>query len=264
MIFLLAGTSDARELGVVLRDAGYSLIASVVTENAAQSLREEHLMVRVGRLDAIHMEQTMRDEHISVIIDASHPFAREAHETAMATAKAVDVPYIRYERAGLDFSLRHGVVLVETYEEAADVAAELKGSVMLTTGAKTLPIFAKRLSVISDLRLVIRLLPRAENMQMCEQLGIAQKNIVAMQGPFSYEFNAALYQHYGTTVMITKESGEVGAVDEKVQAAIDLGIMIIVIGRPNIEYGTSFSTAVQIVDALAELGVSCNMQPSQL
>ena len=65
---------------------------------------------------------------------------------------------------------------------------------------------------------------------------------MAMQGPFSREMNEALYRHFGTTLMITKESGDVGAVDEKVQAALQMGIEVIVIGRPKIEYGTSFST----------------------
>ncbi len=250
MIFLLAGTSDARELGIELRNAGYSLMASVVTESAANSLREVGLAVRVGRLSFAAMEQEMKQYAITAIVDASHPFAREAHETAMAVAKTMNLPYIRYERAGLDFSGRHGIMLVDSYEEAADAAAQLKGSVMLTTGAKTVSIFAERLLRQPDLRFVIRLLPRVENMQMCEQLGILQKNIVAMQGPFSYELNAALYQHYGTTVMITKESGEVGAVDEKIQAAIDLGIVIIVIGRPTIEYGSSYSTTKEVLNAL--------------
>lgn len=257
VLFLMAGTSDARELGVHLRDMGYPVIASVVTESAAQSLREVGLSVRVGRLDAISMEQEIKKYNAEAVVDASHPFAREAHETAMATAQRLGVPYLRYERAGLDFSGRQGIILADSYEQAADYAAELKGSVMLTTGAKTLGIFAHRLLPIEDVRLVIRLLPRLENMQLCEQLGIAQKNIIAMQGPFSYELNQALYRHYQTTVMITKESGEVGAVDEKIQAAVDLGISIIVIGRPNVEYGNSYSSVDEITTALQKIkGVS--------
>ena len=95
---------------------------------------------------------------------------------------------------------------------------------MLTTGSKTLKIFADHLIGLPDTRLIARMLPRQDNMEKCEELGIEQKNIVAMQGPFSKELNKALYNHYKVTLMITKESGKVGAVDEKLEAALEMGI----------------------------------------
>jgi precorrin-6A/cobalt-precorrin-6A reductase len=112
---------------------------------------------------------------------------------------------------------------------------------MLTTGSKTLRIFTERLLHMPDTTLIARMLPRKDNMEKCEELGIEQKHIVAMQGPFSKELNKALYRHYGITLMITKESGKVGAVDEKLEAALELGIRTIVIGRPEMEYGTAYS-----------------------
>lgn len=50
--------------------------------------------------------------------------------------------------------------------------------------------------------------------------------------------------------MITKESGKAGSVDEKVEAAMELGIEIIMIRRPNINYGNAYS---HFSDVLQEL-----------
>ena len=113
--------------------------------------------------------------------------------------------------------------MVENYEEAAKVASEKKGVIMLTTGSKTLDIFTRRLLDLPNTRVIARMLPRIDNMEKCEKLGFAQKDIVAIQGPFTKEFNkAALYKQYGVTMMITKESGKVGSVDEKLEAAREL------------------------------------------
>jgi precorrin-6A/cobalt-precorrin-6A reductase len=121
---------------------------------------------------------------------------------------------------------------------------------MLTTGSKTLHIFARKLLGLPDTTLVARMLPRKDNMEKCEELGIEQRNIVAMQGPFSRELNKALFAHYGVTLMITKESGKAGAVDEKLEAAAEMGIDTIVIGRPAIDFGTVYTDFPGVVGAL--------------
>ena len=81
-------------------------------------------------------------------------------------------------------------------------------------------------------------------------LGVEQKNIVAMQGPFSKELNKALYNQYGVTLMITKESGKVGSVDEKLEAALECGIETIMIARPNVNYQNVHSSFEDVINDL--------------
>ncbi|MFC4103024.1 precorrin-6A reductase [Paenibacillus xanthanilyticus] len=242
MILMLCGTSDARELAVRVAASGYEPLASVVTESAAASLAAAGLAVRTGRMTAAEMTALIREQGMTAVVDASHPFAEEAHRNAIAAAAEAGVPYIRYERERESGEGRSGLVTYAAdYEEAAEEAARRGGVVMLTTGSKTLHIFAARLQGLPDVTLIARMLPRTDNMVKCEELGIPQRNIVAMQGPFSKELNMALYAHYGVTLMITKESGKAGAVDEKLEAAAEMGIETIVIGRPDIEFGTAYS-----------------------
>ncbi|RAL26288.1 precorrin-6A reductase [Thermoflavimicrobium daqui] len=250
MLLFLAGTSDARELAVRLHQENFSLLATVVSDSAAKSLHEVDIPVRTGRLTQEEMMQLIQDLDMDRVIDASHPFAEEASKNAMAAAQACHIPYIRYERPTWSYDHHPQIQVVSSYKEAAEVAAHKSGVVMLTTGSKTLQIFAERLLSEPAIRLVARMLPRIENMEKCQELGIEQKNIVAMQGPFGKELNQALYRHYAVTTVITKESGKVGSVDEKVVAALEMGIDVILISRPKLDYGEAYSDIEQLVQKL--------------
>ncbi|MDP5274173.1 precorrin-6A reductase [Chengkuizengella axinellae] len=248
MILVLSGTSDARELALQIKEMGCSLITTVVTENAAISMRESGLPVLVGRLTPEDMIELVRAKNIQMIVDASHPYAEEVSKNAIQCAKEIGISYVRFEREGLEFNQHSLLHKVDSYEEAAELAAQKQGVIMLTTGSKTLKTFTDQLINLPDITLVARMLPRKDNMEKCEHLGIQQKNIIAMQGPFSKELNKALYEFYNVNVMITKESGKVGAVDEKVESALGMGIETIMISRPKIQYGTKFSDHEQILN----------------
>jgi precorrin-6A/cobalt-precorrin-6A reductase len=253
MILIMAGTSDARELALQIHGSGYKLLTTVVTDSAAKSMEAAGLPVLTGRLTAEAIAALVQEKGVRVIVDATHPFAEEASRNAIAAAQAAGVPYIRYERDRLTFEGNPLITYADDYVQAAELAAERKGVIMLTTGSKTLAIFTKRLLGLPDTVLVARMLPRKDNMEKCEELGLEQKHIVAMQGPFSKELNKALYEHYGVTLMITKESGKVGAVDEKLESALELGIETIVIGRPAVEYGQIYSDYDSVLHQLNKL-----------
>lgn len=249
MIFMLAGTSDARNLALELQSADYAVTATVVTDSAASSLTEVGIPHLVGRLTAEEMATIMKDQGYRLVVDASHPFAEEASKNAMAAAEQANVPYIRYERAHWHYA--HPLItVVKDYEEAAQLAAEKRGVIMLTTGSKTLATFTKVLHGLENTRVIARMLPRLDNMEKCEALGVAQRDIVAIQGPFSKELNEALFRQYDVTLMITKESGKVGSVDEKLEAALACGIETILIARPNIKYGQQYSTFEDVIQAV--------------
>jgi len=253
MILQLAGTSDARELAVRIQAAGHQVLTSVVTDSAAQSLAEAGLPVRIGRLTEEEMTSFLREHGITAVVDAAHPFAEEAHKNAMAATEAAGIPYIRYERERVDFAAASGLHHVGSYEEAAELARSLRGNIMLTTGSKTLQIFTERLLRQEGITLYARMLPRLDNMEKCAELGLEQKQIIAMQGPFSRELNLALYKNFAIDVVITKESGKAGSVDEKVETALELGLQVIVIGRPRLAYGVVYSEFAPLLAHLSTL-----------
>lgn len=255
MIFLLAGTSDARRLAVCLVRAGYPVLASTATENGARELEKDGVTARWGRLDAEGMAALLRARGARLVVDASHPFAEEAHKTAMRAAAAAGVPYVRYERPSQEDDVAGDplVTVVDSYEAAAEEARRRKGTVLLTTGSKTLELFARKLLPDPDIRLVVRLLPTVENLEKCARLGIAQRDIIAMQGPFSENLNRALYEHVKPDVIVMKESGKEGSVTEKFVAARALGIPVILIRRPRLAYERLCTTFDEVLETVRRL-----------
>src|SRR5690606_13253489 len=131
MILFLAGTSDARELAIRLMQAGYDLVATVVTDSAAASLQEAKVPYHVGRLTEQQMTELIEERHVTTVVDASHPYAEEASKTAMAAASITGIRYIRYERPQQSY-VHPLVTQVETYKEAAIAASAHSGTIMLT------------------------------------------------------------------------------------------------------------------------------------
>ncbi|QSF47671.1 precorrin-6A reductase [Paenibacillus tianjinensis] len=251
MILMLCGTGDARELALVLSRRGLPLLASVVTPSAAERLEEAGIRTRTGPLDMQGMVTLLEEGNYRAVVDGSHPFALEAHANAIQAAAALGLPYYRYERRSLAFDSHPKLIPVHSYEDAALTAKAIKGSVMLTTGGKTLEVFAQVLLGDPEVRLTVRLLPCLENIEKCLRLGIEQRNIIAIQGPFSREMNEAMFRHYGTQVMVTKESGAQGAVDEKLRTALDMGLYVILINRPQLLFDGN-GGVYDSFDALAE------------
>ena len=81
-------------------------------------------------------------------------------------------------------------------------------------------------------RLYPRVLPTLDGIAACEAAHIPHKNILALQGPFSYALNRALLEQFSIRFLVTKDGGAAGGFAEKAQAAADTGVQLIVIRRP--------------------------------
>ena len=124
---------------------------------------------------------------------------------------------------------------MKTYEEASDLAMQLGENIFLTTGSNRLDLFAND-SKKYNKHIIARVLPAIASLQICESCGISPKDIVAVQGPFSESLNIALYEKYNADVVVMKNSGTLGGTETKLTAAIKLGLEIVIIDRPRIDY----------------------------
>ena len=121
---------------------------------------------------------------------------------------------------------------VQWVPDADAAIAELKqtkGNILLTTGSKTLGQYAEALP---PERIYARVLPTSGVLKSCEVLGILPGHVIAMQGPFTQALNAAMYDAYSIRVLVSKDSGDVGGVSDKVIPALNKDIQIIMIERP--------------------------------
>lgn len=231
MILVIGGTSDSREIAKRLAESSASVMISTATEYGALLAAESGVAVSTGRLTAEQLKSFLVEKKISVLVDASHPYATEVTLNAAAACTHLGIPYIRYSRPGEPFPLSPSIELVNDYLEAARRACESGGIIIAATGGKTAPIFMKE-AAGKGRRIIFRVMPDPGVISMLQNLGAGPADIAAMQGPFSEEMNIAMIRHYNAQVMVTKESGKAGGFLEKVTAAEKTGIRLIVIRRP--------------------------------
>ena len=124
-------------------------------------------------------------------------------------------------------------------EEAVEILNERAGNILLTTGSKDLAAYMSGVAGARE-RIYARILPAAESLLMAHELDVPLAHIVAMQGPFSADLNCALIREYDIRILVTKASGARGGFWEKVKAARECGIELLVIERPRAEEGLGF------------------------
>ena len=248
-IFLIAGTQDGRKLAELLSGKNFDVTASVVSDYG-RKLLETCAGVKINDrpLDRDDLEKILRAEGFSCLVDASHPYAQNISANAIAATNSAKVLYVRYERAEVAFDYEK-IFHVDSYEAAAVKASELGKNIYLTTGSRSLKVFVDWLK---DCNLTVRILPTAEVLTQCERLGLTPKQIVAMQGPFSTALNVELFRHAGAQVIVTKNSGQIGGADTKLEAAKFLGLPVVMIDRPKISYPNKAETFDDVLRLITE------------
>ena len=163
MIFVAAGTQDGRELAGYILENGYEVTASVVSEYGEELLaRYRGIGINNKPMDKGGFVEYFTKHDVKCLVDASHPYAANVSTNAMAACTACGVPYIRFERAvsRVDYDRAY---FVDSYDAAAEKAGELGQTIFLTTGSRSLPLFANS-SALRECRIVCRILPEPEKL----------------------------------------------------------------------------------------------------
>ena len=251
-IVIFAGTTEGRRLSEILADAGIAHTVCVATEygeivmreqtdstEAAQADGQPLVELHCGRMDREQMQKFLHDEGYEIVVDATHPYARAVTENlwgAVDTLKSLEKDahfpiYLRLEREIAGITEADGnVTNIQYFENNADCVKALEnteGNILLTTGSKELAVYCA--SGRLNNRLYVRILPGRESLELCMDQGIKGRQILALQGPFSTEMNAAILKQYDIRHMVTKNSGRTGGYQEKLEAAEMLGIPVYVI-----------------------------------
>jgi len=252
MILVLAGTKDGREIAAELERSGFSVLVSVQSGYGRSLAQETGLTVSAKSLDADGFSSLISDQAIRIIVDASHPYAVNVSKNALCAAERSGVRYVRYERPALPLPAYDKLYLAGDAAEAAQLSAELGRVIFLTTGSRSLAVF-KRHPLLAQHRLVARVLPDPAVLAECLALGFLPRDIVAVQGPFSQALNMALFKEFGSEVVITKNSGLVGGSDEKFKAAVELGLNLVVIDRPVLDYKNVVNSGEAVINFVREV-----------
>ena len=235
-ILIFAGTTEGRELAEHLAGAGVRCTVSVATEYGAQILGPgKGRTVLQGRLTQEQMEFLIREEDFTCVVDATHPFATEVSAQIRKACEETKVPYLRLARdtEGELPDGGFGIYEAASMQEAAKILRGIPGNLFLTT--------------------------------ICMECGIPAGHLIAMQGPFTQELNVDILLQTGARAVLTKESGKVGGFDEKVAAAKEVGIPVVVVRNPEKESKDSdLLSFEEVLERLAKItGVRALAQPER-
>ena len=254
-VWVFSGTSDGNALASKLCEIGYHIIVSTATEYGREIVSESlpGITVRSGRMGVEARRREILNSGARAIVDATHPFATAISSQLMQLAEELKIPYLRYERPPAISS--YPAILCKTVREAAAESISRGSRVFLATGAKDLPAFLKHEGA-SRCEWYVRISP--DSLERALSLGVPRANICAMQGPFLKEFDEVLWKNWRIDCVVTKESGEVGGFLAKAEAAYVLGIPLIVVERPQVDYpivAYDFETIVGQLQQLLTAGV---------
>ena len=237
-IFLLGGTKDSTNIIEFVKENYESyILTTTTTEYGARLARESGSDSTIARpLLKDEIIDIIKRENFDILIDATHPFAKHITQTSASIARELKMPYIRFERPitnleNMDTSHIH-------YADSFDDAGKLiekefrKGNVLHFAGANTMEDILKYVSVE---RFYPRILKVESSIEKCENLGIDPSHIIPMTGAASLEENIELIERYDASVMITKESGDIGGVVEKIDAANQKDVAVVMIQRQKID-----------------------------
>ena len=246
-LLIFSGTTEGHSLCRFL--SSHSIPAHVYVATAyGEAVMEKMsgITIHTGRLSYTEMAQQMHKG--CMVVDATHPYASEVTENIKLACTVCGAQYLRLIRPAQSAD---GVHIVPDTEAAVQWLCQTPGKVLLTTGSKELDAY----TAIPDYqqRLYPRVLPTAEVLQKCTALGFPGASILAMQGPFSHEMNVALLHKTGASILVTKDTGKSGGFAEKLSAAREVGVQVLMIARPQSEEGFTLEEMQQKL--LAEFDV---------
>jgi len=243
-ICIFAGTTEGRELVSFLSGQAVAVTACVATEYGETLLSPaDNVTVLAGRLDEEGMERLFAAEGFDLVVDATHPYADVVTGNIARACEKLPVERVRLLRG--ESAVSESAVTLPDMDAAAAFLDGTEGNILLATGSKELGKFTS----IRDFagRVYARVLPLASSLEACREAGLPPSHIIAMQGPFSEEMNAAVLYMTGARFLVTKDGGDKGGFMEKAAAAEKAGARLVVIGRPGEQEGLTLSGTIALL-----------------
>ena len=227
-ILVVGGTAEGREITAHLRDNSY--IVQVSKAGMTETSKDADVVGGFGGVDGLCKFISAQDIH--TVIDATHPFATTISKNVAMACQIKQTPLIRIDRPAWQASPGDNWIMIKSVHEAADwMCHNPPHRVLVTLGARHAPYFAYMASHV--IFRTVDPLPQAGKMI----------NVVGV-GPFDLEKERLLFQKYGISALICKNSGGPWSA-AKLTIARERKIPVVMLERPrqSLDYGTPTSLA---------------------
>jgi precorrin-6A/cobalt-precorrin-6A reductase len=179
--------------------------------------------VRVGGFGGAEgLAGFLREEGITHLVDATHPFAATISAHARAACAMTGIPLRRLERPLWPRHPGDRWHWADDMAMAARMAGRLGRRILLTVGAGEIGAFAKFGGPFYLVRLI----------DPPERLPFPRHAVVLGRGPFVVEDELALLRRFRIDLVVTKASGG-PATEAKITAARRLKVPVLLVKRPD-------------------------------
>lgn len=268
-ILIFAGTTEGRALAEYASVHSIRCYVSVATGYGKSLLKHlKNITILTGRMDEKEIEYFIEENDIRMVIDATHPFAREATENIKTACERAAQSKIRYVRCVRPFEHRYvsgqtapmaetedsltgekgvqngKIVYMDSVQGAVEYLKKTTGNILIATGSKELRLYTEIENYRE--RCFARVLSTEPAVRESVRLGFEGSHLFAMQGPFASDMNLAMLRQTKAAYFVTKETGKAGGFEDKAEAAEMAGAVLVVIGRPK-ETGESVETVKKMI-----------------
>jgi precorrin-6A/cobalt-precorrin-6A reductase len=238
-ILILGGTCDARKLAQVLVELGHDVetsLAGVTTRPVLPAGK-----IRFGGFGGAEgLKNHLASNRIDILIDATHPFAEVISRSAVIAAAGSDVVILRLERPAWTAGHKDNWFDVEDVGRAAAFLPS-GARVFLAIGRKQIAPFMERGDIGGVLRMI----------EPPEAAVSAKWKLILDRPRQTAPEEIALMRQHEITHLVCKNSG--GSGDQKLAAARELGLPVIMVMRPRTSNGVTYSSIADLVASVNEL-----------
>ncbi|MEM9756277.1 MAG: cobalt-precorrin-6A reductase [Pseudomonadota bacterium] len=220
-LLILAGTTEATALARAVAARG--MAGTVSFAGRVERPLRQPLPQRIGGFGgAENLARYLRDEQISHVIDATHPFAVQMSRNAVAACAQSGVPLIALTRPPWAPEPE------DRWHHVADIAGAVAAldrpacTVLLTIGRMHVADFGAN----PQHRYILRFVDPPD-----APLPFPNAEVIVDRGPFDAAADQRLMVAHGIDIVVSKNSGGTGAY-AKIAAARQLGLPVVMIDRP--------------------------------
>jgi precorrin-6A/cobalt-precorrin-6A reductase len=241
-LLILGGTGEAAKLAA---QAALLPGVEVITSLAGRTHRPvtPSGRVRIGGFGGdAGLIDYMREQHVDLLIDATHPFAAHISFNAATAAQVCGLPHLLLVRPPWEPMEGDRWIAVESMAAAVSILPSVAQRVFLTTGRQDLAAFAP----LKDLWFLMRMIDPPT-----PDTPVPPGTLVLERGPFTLEDERELLQTYAIEAIVSKNSGG-DATYAKIRAARELVLPVIMVQRPPTPAGARVASVEEALGWLAQ------------
>ena len=220
-VLLLGGTSEAAHLAERLASTP-AIAATLSLAGRTVNPAASPLPVRTGGFGGVSgLAEYLTRENVALVVDATHPFATQISNNAIAAAAATGVSLLAVERPEWGKAIDDDWDEHATIEAAIAALPEAPQRIFSALGRSSLGALCAAPQHHYVVRVVDPITPPPR---------LPHATIITARGPFQTEDDAALFRQHGIQCVLAKNSGG-SAAYAKIEAARQLGLKVHMVRR---------------------------------